>query len=123
MAQEATEVYQEYIRDTTFMDESMVNRIVESGHEAPFRPAIAEFPVTDADRRAILDESDATRTGPIIIAPSGMLTGGNSALSNRVRGSLRSGEAAANRLLGEKYDRTNASEPGQSERRGTHVHD
>lgn len=78
MAQEATEVYQEYIRDTTFMDESMVNRIVESGHEMPFRPAVAEFPVTDADRRAILDESDATRTGPIIIAPSGMLTGGNS---------------------------------------------
>lgn len=49
MAQEATEVYQEYIRDTTFMDESMVNRIVESGHEMPFRPAVAEFPVTDAD--------------------------------------------------------------------------
>lgn len=78
MVQEATEVYQEYIRDTTFMDESMVNRIVESGHEAPFRPAVAEFSVTDVDRRAILDESCAIRTVPNIIAQSGMLTGGNS---------------------------------------------
>lgn len=61
-----------------FMDESMANRVVESGHESPFRPSVAEFPATDADRRAILEESGATGTVPIIIAPSGMLTGGNS---------------------------------------------
>ncbi|KYH24830.1 ribonuclease BN [Halalkalicoccus paucihalophilus] len=78
MAQEATELYHEYVRDTTFMDEAMANRVIESGHEAPFRPAVAEFPATDADRRAILEESGATGTVPIVIAPSGMLTGGNS---------------------------------------------
>ncbi len=78
MAQEATEIYHEYAHDTTVVDEGMANRVVESGHDTPFRPAIVEFPQTDADRRALLDDAGGTGTVPIVIAPSGMLTGGNS---------------------------------------------
>ena len=78
MAQEATDLYQEFATDRTYMAESIVNR-VETGTEKPFLPDETMFPEGDADRQAILDE--ASRSGgtvPIIIAPSGMLTGGNS---------------------------------------------
>lgn len=78
MAQEATDIYHDYAHDETMMDEGMVNRAVESGYETPFRPDVVEFPQTDADRRALLDKAGGTGTVPIIIAPSGMLTGGNS---------------------------------------------
>lgn len=78
MAQEATEIYHEYVQDETAMDEAMVNRVVESGHETPFQSAIAEFPENDADRRALLEDAGGTGTVPIVIAPSGMLSGGNS---------------------------------------------
>jgi predicted metal-dependent RNase len=78
MAQEATDIYHEFATNASFMDESIVNR-VESGTEKPFLPSDTAFPETDSHRRAIL--SDANESGgkvPIILAPSGMLTGGNS---------------------------------------------
>ncbi|EMA47789.1 metal-dependent RNase [Halococcus salifodinae DSM 8989] len=78
MAQEAIDIYHEFATDASYMDESIVNR-VESGTSKPFLPDGTAFPSSDSDRRAIL--TDAARSGgkvPIIIAPSGMLTGGNS---------------------------------------------
>jgi predicted metal-dependent RNase len=78
MAQEATDIYHEFATNASFMDESIVNR-VESGTPKPFLRDDTAFPDTDSHRRAIL--SDAAQSGgkvPIIIAPSGMLTGGNS---------------------------------------------
>jgi|GEM_PF-980037 len=80
MAQEATDLYHEYVTDADYMAESVVNRAVESGHETPFSPPQVVFPESDADRRAILEDVDPASGGkiPVIIAPSGMLTGGNS---------------------------------------------
>jgi predicted metal-dependent RNase len=78
MAQEATDIYHEFATNASYMDESIVNRI-ESGTPEPFLPDDTAFPDTDSHRRAIL--TDAAQSGgkvPIIIAPSGMLTGGNS---------------------------------------------
>ncbi|WP_222913024.1 MBL fold metallo-hydrolase [Natrinema sp. SYSU A 869] len=80
MAEEATDLYHEYVTDTDYMDEAITNRAKESGDDTPFSPPQVEFPQTDADRRAILEDADPSSGGkvPIIIAPSGMLTGGNS---------------------------------------------
>ena len=80
MAQEATDIYHEFVEETTYMDESIVNQVTESGLDTPFLPDETEFPETDADRRTILDDADPATGGkvPIVIAPSGMLTGGNS---------------------------------------------
>ncbi|SEH15104.1 hypothetical protein SAMN04487967_1922 [Natronorubrum sediminis] len=80
MAEEATEIYHEYVRNTDYVDESIANRATESGDTTPFSPPHTEFPQSDADRRAILEDADPTAGGnvPIIVAPSGMLTGGNS---------------------------------------------
>lgn len=78
MAQDATDIYHDFATNETYMDDSIVNR-VETGTPQPFLPDDTIFPSNDADRRDILD--DAARSGgsvPIIIAPSGMLTGGNS---------------------------------------------
>lgn len=78
MAQDATDIYHDFATNETYMDESLVNR-VENGTTKPFLPDETVFPSNDADRREILD--NAARSGgavPIIIAPSGMLTGGNS---------------------------------------------
>lgn len=80
MAQEATDLYHEYVTDTDYMDEAISNRAKESGDDTPFSPPQVAFPQNDADRRAILEDADPSSGGtvPIIIAPSGMLTGGNS---------------------------------------------
>jgi metallo-beta-lactamase family protein len=80
MAQEATEIYHEFVRDDEYFDDSIVNRVVESGLDEPFLPNGAVFPESDADRREILENTDPQNGGkvPIIISPSGMLSGGNS---------------------------------------------
>lgn len=78
MAQEATDIYHEYVTDTTYIDESIANRVTESGLEEPFLPDHTAFPDTDADRREILSAAVRGETVPVIISPSGMLTGGNS---------------------------------------------
>lgn len=80
MSREATETYHEYVRDTTYVDESVVNRVEETGWDRPFLPDGVAFPESDADRRAILEDADPSSGGkvPIVVSPSGMLTGGNS---------------------------------------------
>ena len=74
LAQATTEIYHEYVQDTTYVDESIVNRVTESGLSEPFMPENVVFPTSDANRRAVLSDEKT----PIIITPSGMLTGGNS---------------------------------------------
>ncbi|WP_330632110.1 MBL fold metallo-hydrolase [Halocatena halophila] len=78
MAQEATEIYHEYVTDDTYMDESIVNRVTDSGWEEPFLPPSTTFPDSDEDRQRLLAETKRGEIVPVIIAPSGMLTGGNS---------------------------------------------
>ncbi|MDF9746486.1 MBL fold metallo-hydrolase [Natrinema salsiterrestre] len=80
MAQEATALYHEYVTDAEYMSEAITNRARESGDATPFSPPQVEFPESDADRRAILEDADPSSGGkvPIIVSPSGMLTGGNS---------------------------------------------
>jgi predicted metal-dependent RNase len=55
-----------------YMGESIVNYKMETGDAEPFAPDCATTPDTTADRESLLRGDDA----PIIIAPSGMLTGG-----------------------------------------------
>ncbi len=80
MAQDATEIYHDYVLDDTYMDESIVNRAKNSGQDRPFTPDGAGFPQNDADRRELLTDTDPLSGGtvPVVITPSGMLTGGNS---------------------------------------------
>lgn len=80
MAQEATDIYHDYVDDGTFVAESIVNRVRESGWTEPFHPPTVTQPQSDADRRNILENANPRKGGkvPIIISPSGMLTGGNS---------------------------------------------
>jgi metallo-beta-lactamase family protein len=79
MAQEATQIYKTHISDNRYYDESIVNR-VENGSKHILEPPEIHRPDSDADRRQVLDNfSPESETGvPVIIAPSGMLTGGNS---------------------------------------------
>jgi metallo-beta-lactamase family protein len=80
MAQEATDIYHEYVQNTDYLDESLANRVAESGQTEPFLPKNVVFPANDAERREVLDNADPAAGGkvPIIVSPSGMLTGGNS---------------------------------------------
>lgn len=78
MAQETTDIYHEYVTNTTYIDESIANRVKESGWEKPFLPENTTFPDSDADRRDILLAAARGETVPVIVSPSGMLTGGNS---------------------------------------------
>ncbi|MCO8243638.1 MULTISPECIES: MBL fold metallo-hydrolase [unclassified Haladaptatus] len=80
MAQDATEIYHEYVLDDTYMDESIVNRAKNSGQDRPFLPDGAGFPRNDEERRELLTDTDPLSGGtvPVVIAPSGMLTGGHS---------------------------------------------
>ena len=80
MAQQATDRYHVHVTDPTYVDESIVNRVTESGWTQPFLPDGTVLPESDRDRERILDEFDP-ETGeniPLILAPSGMLTGGHS---------------------------------------------
>jgi metallo-beta-lactamase family protein len=79
MAQGATDLYHNHIRDTTYVSESIANRVENADDTTPFLPDGTIMPDGDSDRRDILDAcaSDDGRI-PVIISPSGMLTGGNS---------------------------------------------
>lgn len=71
------EFYHKYVIDTTYIDESIVNRVTESGWDELFMSEYTMFPDTDADRRETF--TDAVRgEAAVIILPSGMLTGGSS---------------------------------------------
>lgn len=79
MAQEATQLYHTHTSDESYFDESIVNR-VENGTDTLFLPEGTELPESDEDRNRILEEFNP-ETGeniPVVIAPSGMLTGGHS---------------------------------------------
>ena len=80
MAQEATDRYHVHVTDDTYVDESIVNRVTESGWTQPFLPEGTIRPESDADRERILDDFDPVHGEniPLILAPSGMLTGGHS---------------------------------------------
>ncbi|WP_199522916.1 MBL fold metallo-hydrolase [Haloferax sp. Atlit-6N] len=80
MAQDATNLYHTHIEDTTYFDESIPNRVKNAQDRQPFLPENALMPETDADRERILSNFNP-ETGeniPLIISPSGMLTGGHS---------------------------------------------
>ena len=80
MAQEATDRYHVHVTDETYVSESIVNRVTESGLNQPFLPEGTIRPRDDREREQILDEYNPS-TGeniPLILAPSGMLTGGHS---------------------------------------------
>jgi metallo-beta-lactamase family protein len=79
MAQEATDLYQTHTTDREYFSDSIVNRI-ETGTENVLQPKNVHYPQSDKDRRQILKRySPATGENiPIVISPSGMLTGGNS---------------------------------------------
>ena len=80
MAKEMTDHYHTYITDNDYYDEAMVNRATASGMTTPFLPGDITRPESDRDRQRVFKRFDPT-TGeqvPIILAPSGMLTGGNS---------------------------------------------
>jgi len=78
MAVEGTDIYHQYVDDETYVDESLVNRVTESGQTEPFFPESITTPETDQDRQEILSRAVRDDTVPVIISPSGMLTGGNS---------------------------------------------
>ncbi|WP_233265049.1 MBL fold metallo-hydrolase [Halomarina oriensis] len=80
LAQEVTDLYHLHASDDSLFDESLVNMIHESGVSQPFLPDNVTVPDDDADRQRVFDAYDPVEGTniPIIIAPSGMLTGGNS---------------------------------------------
>jgi len=78
MAVEATDIYHEFVDDETYIAESLVNRVTESGQTEPFFSETLITPESDHDRQEILSRAVRDDTVPVIISPSGMLTGGNS---------------------------------------------
>lgn len=78
MAVDATTIYHEYVTDEPYVSESLVNRVEESGMTEPFLPEVVTTPTSDQDRLEILRRAARGDSVPIIVSPSGMLTGGNS---------------------------------------------
>jgi metallo-beta-lactamase family protein len=76
LAQDATDHYHGFVDDDEWVADAIVNRVTESGDAEPFLPAKVTQPSGDPDRRDCLQ--GAPDTVPIIVSPSGMLTGGNS---------------------------------------------
>jgi len=75
MAQDATDTYHAFAT-AEYISESVVNYKVNSGDAEPFLPDAAYRPTDVDERPQILNGESA----PIVIAPSGMLTGGLSPL-------------------------------------------
>ena len=80
MAQETTDQYHTFVRNKTYFDESVVNYTYESGDEQPFLPQGVKCPDCDNERADLLNafDPDTGENIPVVIAPSGMLTGGHS---------------------------------------------
>ena len=80
MARDATRLYHAHVDDRRYFDDAIVNRVHESGFDRPFLPAETVLPADDADRESVLDTFDpgAETDVPVVVSPSGMLTGGNS---------------------------------------------
>jgi len=75
MAQDATDTYHAFAT-AEYISESVVNYKMNSGDPEPFLPDAAYRPTDPDERPQLLNGEDA----PIVIAPSGMLTGGLSPL-------------------------------------------
>jgi Cft2 family RNA processing exonuclease len=71
LATEATDRYHAFTAPE-YINESVMNYMQNAADFEPFVPEIAQRPKTPADRPRFLSED----TPPIIVAPSGMLTGG-----------------------------------------------
>ncbi|MFC4553608.1 MBL fold metallo-hydrolase RNA specificity domain-containing protein [Halorussus sp. GCM10023401] len=71
MATEATDRYHAYA-SPEYVNDSVMNYMENAADFEPFVPEIAERPSNADDRRRILDQD----TAPIVVSPSGMLTGG-----------------------------------------------
>jgi Cft2 family RNA processing exonuclease len=80
LATDATDIYRNHIRDADYISESIVNEVENSDRTDVFLPDGVLRPAGDDDRRRVFDQFDYDRgeNVPIIVAPSGMLTGGNS---------------------------------------------
>lgn len=71
MITDSMSVYEVFCQNE-FMSESLINYRVNSNDTEPFTPERARTPTTMDEREQLLDGDNA----PIIVAPSGMLTGG-----------------------------------------------
>lgn len=71
MATDATDRYHAYA-NREYLDDSIMNYVENAADFEPFVPDIAERPTDGSDRVGLLDGENA----PIIVSPSGMLTGG-----------------------------------------------
>lgn len=71
MVTDSMSVYEVFCQDE-FMGESIINYRINSNDAEPFTPDSAWTPGTMSERERLLDGTNA----PIIVAPSGMLTGG-----------------------------------------------
>lgn len=83
MAQDACQVYRTHLDDRDYFAESVVNEYFDtsnSGEKNVLLPENVVFPDSDSKRQRILEQfsPDTGSNIPIIIAPSGMLTGGHS---------------------------------------------
>lgn len=80
MAQDITDHYHDYVTDNMYYDTGVVNRATETGMTTPFLPSGITTPRTDRERRRIFERFSPAKGEqvPIILAPSGMLSGGNS---------------------------------------------
>ncbi len=80
LATATTPVYHDFVTDDRYVATSVVNYVVESGGTEPFMPALATTPADDDERGRLLARAARPETDevPVIVSPSGMLTGGHS---------------------------------------------
>lgn len=78
MAQDATRLYHTHVTDSTYYSNTIVNPAENSGMTTPFSPATTHEPERDTDRESLLDTFEQGGEVPIVVVPSGMLTGGHS---------------------------------------------
>lgn len=80
MAQAATDIYHTYVTNGTYYTNTITNPAHNSGYTRPFLPDNTTTPERDGLRERLLDEFEPSGNGPvpIIIAPSGMFSGGHS---------------------------------------------
>jgi len=71
MAQDATDTYHAFATDG-YISESVLNYKMNAGDNEPFLPDCAYRPTDPGERPDLLDGSES----PVIVSPSGMLTGG-----------------------------------------------
>lgn len=80
MAQDATDLYHTHVTDEEYYTNTITNPASESGFTTPFLPPTTTRPDSDNKRERLLNEFDPDGSGPvpIVIAPSGMFSGGHS---------------------------------------------